>query len=383
MKIRKVIYYGTSLILNRLFRLMPFKKKSVLFLSDVRKDLSGNFEPIYNALDNSFNKELSLKGDRREQRSLKDFFRLCYAIGTFEYILLDDYSEATAFVKPRKKQKIVQLWHGSGAFKKFAHSRTVKNGNINHIHPGYKWYTNSIDSSEHINECYAEAFSIPVERVIPTGVPRTDIFFDNVYIKAKQNDFFNKHPELAYKKIILFVPTYRGAKVEDADYDFDKLDLDKLYNELSDEYVLIIKWHPALYNNIEYGKSKGLDIEKYKDFVYDMSDNREVNDLLFVTDILITDYSSIIFDYALLNKPIVYFMYDLAEYENDRGFYFPLEEYIYGPIAKTSEELIECIKSNDMCIDKRKVFTEKFINKNDGHATERVIETIFNYNRRK
>lgn len=377
MKIKSIIYYGTSLVLNRFFHILPLKEKSVLFLSDVRKDLSGNFDFVYNSLDNSYEKKLFLKGDRREQRSIKDFIKLCYSLATFEYILLDDYSEATAFVKPRSNQQIVQLWHGSGAFKKFAHSRIGEDGDIKRIHPGYKWYTNSITSSPNINSCFAEAFNISEKNVIATGIPRTDIFFDDIYISKKRNEFFAKFPELKEKKIILFVPTYRGTKVEDADYDFSKLNLEKLYKKLKDEYVLIIKWHPALYNNINYGKSKGIDISKYNDFIYDMSENREVNDLLFITDVLVTDYSSIVFDYALLKKPLVYFAYDLDKYENDRGFYFPFNDYVYGTVAKNTDELIDGIKSNDLCIEKRKLFTEKFIVRNDGHATQRVIETIF------
>lgn len=102
--------------------------------------------------------------------------------------------------------------------------------------------------------------------------------------------------------MILFAPTYRGTKVEDADYGFDQLNFDQFVNELKDDYVILIKWHPALFNNLKFGKVKGYDLSQYQGIVYDISESREINDYLFITDVLITDYSSLIFDYALMDK---------------------------------------------------------------------------------
>ena len=102
---------------------------------------------------------------------------------------------------------------------------------------------------------------------------------------------------------------------------------------MKEEYVIIFKWHPALYNNLKRKHILVYDESKYKDFFYDMSEKREVNDLLFVADILVTDYSSVIFDYALLNKPIIYFMYDI---ELDCLFY-----KLHLPIA-LHQQMVHC-----------------------------------------
>ena len=373
--IKKIFFYGFSIFFNRIFGLLPLKKNRVLFLSDVRDDLSGNFEFIYREIAADYEIKTSLKADRRIRHSFGDYIKQCLWLATSEYVLLDDFAECTAFMHVRKGQQLVQLWHGSGAYKKFAYSREGEK-NIR-IHPGYKRYTKAIVSSEFTRSCYVEAFRIPADRIAVTGIPKTDIFFDEDYKAEKRAEFFRNFPGASGKKIILFAPTYRGTRVEDAGYSFDSLNLEKIYEALHDDYVLLIKWHPALFNNIRLGKVKEYDPEQYRNFVYDVSQSREVNDFMFAADILVTDYSSIIFDYALLEKPIIYFAYDLEEYENGRGLYCPFNEYIYGKIAKNTDELISALKEAKIYEDKLRLFTDKFIKANDGRATERVVEFVF------
>ena len=373
----KIAYYGASAVLNRVFSLFPMKENRVLFISDVRSDISGNFKCVYDSLDPHWQKVTSLKGDRRLKRTFGQWLAQCWYIATSKYVLLDDYTTSTAYIRVRKGQELVQLWHSSGAYKKFAHSRTGEGGDIRHIHQGYKRYTKTICSSDFCRPCFSEAFSIPMDRVLATGIPRTDIFFDKDYIARKQEEFYEKYPELKDKKIILFAPTYRGTKVEEATYDFSRFDLDQAYRTLGDDYAIIFKWHPALYNNIRFGMEKAYDLDKYPGFAYDLSPMREINDLLFITDILITDYSSLIFDYALVNKPIIFFAYDLEDYEDGRGMYFPFSEYIYGRVCRDTDQLLDAIQAEDMGSDRRSEFIHKFIDKNDGHATQRVMEAVF------
>lgn len=376
-KFSKITYYAASTLLNRILAVLPLKEDRVLFLSDVREDISGNFKCVYDALGDGYEKVTSLKGDRRIRRSFGQWLTQCKYLATSKYVLLDDYTTSTALIRVRKGQELVQLWHSSGAFKKFAHSRGGEGGDIKRIHPGYKRYTKTTVSSDFVRPCFAEAFSIPVERVLATGIPRTDIFFDPDYKARKREEFFAAYPDIRGKKVILFAPTYRGTKVEDADYDFDRFDLAKAREDLGDEYVILFKWHPALYNNIRFGKRKAYDLSRYPGFAYDVSENREINDLLFVTDVLITDYSSLIFDYALLDKPIVYFPYDLTDYENGRGMYFSFDNYIYGTVALNTDEIVDAVRAEYMDPARREEFIRKFVEANDGHATERAVKAIF------
>lgn len=366
------------IIIHEILRkVTSIEKNKVFFISDVRENIEGNFEYIWKYLDEyKYNKVVYLKGDRRNNGGILSFNRMIYDFTTSEVILLEDYFRYTSFVRLKKEQELCQLWHACGAYKKFGYSRLNGNENIK-IHQGYKKYTKVITSAEAIRENYAEAFGISIEKTKATGVPRTDVFFDEQCKAEKCAKFYEEYPELKNKKIILFAPTYRGKRAEDASYEFGEIEFESLYQQLKEEYVIIFKWHPALYNNLKRKHILVYDESKYKDFFYDMSEKREVNDLLFVADILVTDYSSVIFDYALLNKPIIYFMYDIEQYEGGRGLYYELEEYLYGPIVKTTNDLIMAIKEEKNFKIERQKFMDKFMSACDGCATERVCQWIW------
>ncbi len=380
MKFIKKIVKGIKLIIliiiNRILRIFTkVERNKVLFLSDVREKLGGNLELVYNMLsDDKYQKIVSLKSDRRVKRSLKEGLKLSFDLATSEYIILEDLSRSTIAIKLKKGQQLCQLWHAPGAFKKFGYSRN----DLKTVHPAYKKYTKAIVSSKEIENCYAEAFGITEDKVKATGIPRTDAFFDKKYIKEIKEKLYLDYPKLKDKKVILFAPTYRGRPFSDeASYEIDTLKLDKIYEELKDEYIFVFKWHPAIYNNIQRGIIEMPDIQKYNGFYMDLSDYRDINDLLFITDILITDYSSVIFDYALLNKPLIYFTYDLEDYENGRGLYYDFKEYVYGDVTKNTEELIKAIKAENMQEEKRDKFMKKFMDACDGNATKKTVEWIF------
>lgn len=382
-KIKRLINRTLLRIVNRIFILcIRLKEKDVVFVSDVRDELGGNLEYLYNRIpSDTYTKIICTKPDRRAKRSIKEKIRLVYHLSTAKYILLEDLVKTTSFIKLRKGQELVQLWHGPGAFKKFGYSRDEKLGGdlkTNKIHRGYKKYTKAITSGEGIRKCYAEAFSIDIDKVQAVGFPRTDMFFDYNLIEERKRNVYEKYPFLKEKKVVLFAPTYRGAIYSSASYDFEKLDLQVIYEQLkNDDYVFIFKWHPGLYNDIQLGKVEGYDLTEYNDFYYDLSEERDINDLLLITDILVTDYSSMIFDYVFVNKPIVYFAYDLEEYKQERGLYFPFEDYVYGTVTTDCNELIHAIKKGDMCEKNREVFKEKFLNACDGHSTEKVYQWVF------
>ena len=369
--------------LNYIYRLKKLDERKVVFLSDVREVLGGNLKCIHDAIKDNKDYDIifEFKADRREKRSLKDKIKLIKTLSTAKYILLDDYSRSINIIKPRKGQEVVQLWHGPGAFKKFGYSRPGQEKLKKVPMVGHKNYTKAIVTADSIRWCFAEGFGMDIEKVAAPGFPRTDSFFDEEYKKKIKEEIYKDYPELKKKKVIMFAPTYRQESTKLADYDFSKLDLDKIYNELKDEYIFIIKWHPAVYNNMQRGIVPKLDLEKYNGFYLDLSANRDINDLLFVTDVLITDYSSVIFDYALLNKPIVYYTYDLEEYESGRGMYFEFKDYVYGSVAMNEDELISSIKSADMKEDLRKEFMNKFMEACDGNSTKKTVEWIFGKNK--
>ncbi len=354
----------------------PVEKNTVLFLSDVRGEMGGNMKFVSDWLPDTYEQRYDFKADRRDSRGMDRFLAMIRNMTTCEFILLEDYFQYTSYMKVRPGQQICQLWHGAGAYKKFGYSRA---GNSEHIkiHKGYRKYAKAITSADAIRSCYAEAFGISMDKVQATGIPRTDIFFDEEYVKKTREEIYAEYPYLKDKKVILFAPTYRGLRAEDAAYDFERIRPEQFYSELGEEYIFLFKWHPATYNNLKREEISAYDLERYQGFFRDFSQERDINDLLLVTDVLITDYSSVIFDYLLVDKPIIYYTYDLEQYQGGRGIYFDFEEYVYGQVAKTQEELISAIKAMEMCEDKREAFRKKFMEACDGHSTEKTCRWIF------
>lgn len=371
-KIKKAIEQIAFFAYNRIGNLlMKLDEKKVVFASEAREELKGNLKAVYEKMPEEYVKVIHIKGDRRDSKNFKATLGLWRDLTTAKYILLDDFYGLISAMKVRKGQEIVQLWHGSGAFKKFGFSRVGTGDNISNVHTGYRKYTKASVTAEPIRECFAEAFDIGIDRVKTVGSPRTDMFFEDKAKEEARERVYEAYPQLRDKKVVLIAPTYRGRKVEDASYDFDRLKLGNLVKELGDRYQVVVKWHPALYNNIKrglvgFGGEGAVDASSYSD----------INDLMIVADILVTDYSSVIFDWYLLDKPVIYFTYDLEEYEAGRGLYFDFDEYVYGQAVADYEGLIDGIKREDLAVEKRNAFGEKFMSACDGRSTERTIKWI-------
>ncbi len=352
-------------------KLRKVRENRVAFLSDSRVDFTGNFQFIHDELQKRGGYEIKsmLKQSITAKRSLREMISFVNYIATSKYILLDDYYPQIYKYDIRDGVEVIQLWHATGAFKTFGFSRIGKKGGPKVKSKNHRNYTKAIVSSENIRLHYAEAFGISEERIISTGVPRTDIFFDEEYKQNKINEIYTKYPQLKDKKVIMFAPTFRGNGQKSATYDFDVFEIEKLYEALKEDYIIISKLHPFIKKHMEIP-------EGCEDFVIDLSEEREINDLLFITDILITDYSSVCFEYSLLNKPMIFFAYDLDDYIASRDFYYPYESFVPGPIAKTTDEIVDIIKENRFEVEKLEKFRNTFFDHFDGKSTQRVVDTL-------
>ncbi len=345
-------------------------EKKVAMLSDSRESLSGNLEFIKKELDGTDyevvffgKKNLSVKKTLKEK---KELMRL---IAVSKYVLVDDFYPIIYPLKIRKNTEIIQVWHAMGAFKTVGYSRVGKVGGPKKRTLTHRNYTACITSSDSIRGNYSEAFHIDINKVYATGVPRTDIFFDEEYIKKTKEKIYKKYPKLKDKKVILFAPTFRGNGQKTAHYDFNLIDFEKLKKEFKGEYIFINKLHPFIKNNDE--------IPSDDDFYLDLTDEREINDLLFITDILITDYSSVIFEYSFLNKPLIFYVPDLDDYIESRSFYYPFSKYTYGDVAYNMDELIKYIKNSKIDNKKLQEFKDYFCKSCDGKSTKRFVSTFF------
>ena len=147
-----------------------------------------------------------------------EIIRYVNILSTSKIILLDDFLPSIHTFDLKEETKLIQLWHAVGAFKTFGFTRIGKEGGPEQFSPNHRSYNYAIVSSKEIVKFYAEGFGLSEEKVLVTGIPRTDVFFDNTYKNKVESDFYNKYPQLLNKKILLFAPTFRGEGKYDAHY---------------------------------------------------------------------------------------------------------------------------------------------------------------------
>jgi len=355
-----------------LFSLLPINKKKISIGSDSRGDLTGNLYFIYEEMyKQNLDVDIKLLLNERidNKKSFIQLVKTAYHFATSKIILIDDFYPLVYPLNIRKNTELIQAWHAAGAFKTFGFSRIGRPGGPSIYSRNHRNYTQALVSSEGVRSHYAEGFGIDIERVIPTGVPRSDVFFDETYKNHVKKTLYDKYPMLEEKKVILFAPTFRGNGQGSAYYPFEALELRKLYENLKDDYVFIFKIHPFVKNDftIPYDMS---------DFFYDLSEFREVNDLLLVTDILITDYSSVCFEFGILNKPMLFFGFDVEQYIKDRDFYYDYFDFIPGPLVKDTDQIIDKIINEDFQSEKIKPFIKYFFGDSLGHASKNVVDNV-------
>ncbi len=289
-------------------------------------------------------------------------------------VFLTDNFDPLYAHQPRKGTKVIQLWHACGAFKKWGFSTLdlAWGGTREDFlrFPMHNTYTDVFVSSEAVIPCYAEAFNCSERKIKAFGTPRTDVYFDSEFVSAQRDELLKAFPEIGDRKIILYAPTFRGNS-PDLAYNEDPLDYGKLKEAFGDEYALVLKLHP--FTARKFGLTDE-EKEKYGDFVFNGSNSVKIETALCAADILIADYSSLIFEYSLLNKPMLFYAYDLEQYEHDRSFYFEYKSFVPGKIVINNDEIIDAIKNGDFRADRIPAFREKFMGACDGECVKRIAE---------
>jgi len=298
--------------------------------------------------------------------------RATYELATARYFIIDDYYYPVYVSSLRKGTEVIQLWHACGAFKKFGYSVLDKSYSPDddylkmvQIHRNYsKVYV----SGEACIAPYADAFGMTQERIYPLGVPRTDQLLNTARQARVREKLYDRYPEWRKKRIILLAPTFRGNGQTTAHYD-QELDFEKFRRELGPDTVLLLRMHPFVLN-------PPIVPDAYSDQIINMTDYPDINDLMQIADILITDYSSVIFEFALLQKPMIFLVNDLQSYKAERDFYFPYESFVPGPIVSTFEDVIAWIKRGQFDTQKIETFANQFFTYQDGEATKRIVDHL-------
>jgi len=284
--------------------------------------------------------------------------------------------------------QIIQLWHGIPLKKimfddkiTFKHPTTFTKF-LFLIFPFLKkglYYSNAlvITTSEEVQRKISSAFRVPLEQVKITGYPRNDSFFQN---SEESLEFAKKilHLKLKGKKLAIYMPTHRNeGEMDISKLLFSNMEfIDKKLQELN--CILLIRLH-------YYHSNESLCLEKNKFLniiiLNDSSIDHDIYNILKFMDILITDYSSVYFDYLLTNNPIIFAPFDIDEYQKqDREFYYEYNEVTPGPKCKNWDEVLEWIKkfkeNPNLYSEERKKIRDRFHKYQDGKSCERVYQEI-------
>ncbi|MEG7282879.1 CDP-glycerol glycerophosphotransferase family protein [Bacillus sp. 0909A] len=375
-------------MLFQLFALLPRNNKLILFESYSGKQFSCNPRAIYEYLQENkdrYDYKLIWSIDKRYMSALEGVdvayikrfsFKWLWYMATAKYWITN--SRLPLWIPKPKKTLYVQTWHGT-PLKKLANDMdevhmpgtTTEKYKQNFLREASKW-DYLISPNAYSTEIFKSAFQFKKE-IIEAGYPRNDILYssnkESLIKKVKQELGINED-----KKVILYAPTWRDNEFKKVgQYKFKlQFDLEEMKRELGDSVVILLRMH--------YLVSEQFNLGKYNDFVKDVSLYKDIRDLYLISDLLITDYSSVFFDYINLKKPIVFFVYDLPIYRDSiRGFYFDFQQKTPGSLVQTSEELIKTVKDllHTPYIDHNyELFYNEFCNLEDGQASKRVIETI-------
>lgn len=363
--------------LYREFCREPVKKNKILFLEMRFTELSNSFQYLYRVLEESGQYELACSYIQfnfvRGKKYTENVTRMLKELATSSCVFVDEASLILSSIPLRKETTAINLWHGCGAFKKFGRSTAeLKFGDsVSTLdkYPNYNNLSYVTVSSPEVIWAYEEAMNLPKGIVVPTGISRTDLFYDKAFVESRREKLYEIMPEAKNKKVILYAPTFRGH-VSSATSP-DEINFERFCKELSDEYVIVCKHHPFV-------RERPTIPEAFSHFAKDVTPDLSIEDLLCSADICISDYSSLIFEYSLFEKPMIFYAYDLEDYCDWRGFYYDYSDFTPGPIVKTQNELLKAIHDAKEHFNKQQVidFKEKFMGSCDGHATERIIDLI-------
>ena len=378
-RIHKIFIVTAKGLMNLYYQIVAHltfnRKKRILLMSENRLKIMDNLEAIdtrlkERGLDKKYKISYSFRNifDKKHQNPF-EWIAVLTKIAQNGYIFVDDYVPIFAFLNLRKDTILVQVWHAGFGFKLVGYGRFGILGSPRPLASCHRKYTYGLIGNENLKEIYSEVWGIEKEALLATGMPRLEHFLDKDIIDKKIKEFYKKYPSLKDKKIITFAPTYRGSSQKTAYYDYDKIDFDRLYKYCKDTNSAVA------FGKHQFIKQEIPIKEEYKDLIFDMSQYK-LNDLFYVTDILITDYSSCFYDFLLLNRPVLFYVYDKVIYSATRGVHRPIDEVAPGKVCNNFDELMDALYNKDYGEKKKADFLIDNCVSNKKLASDQVIDYI-------
>lgn len=355
------------------FGLFPLDQRKVVFASARDNKPSGNLLALSDAYKKAYPDAHYVMlfrtysyGFAGKISYLFSLIRTTYHLKTARYFFVDNALFPVHVIKHRPQTTVIQVWHATGALKKFGLDTDVEERKVENrfLHKGYDYV---IADSEQTRNAYTSAFHIPLQHVLGLGSPRTDaLLAPDAKAKARAK-LYARYPQLEDKTIMLFVPTFRGFSAKKTAA--HTLDTQRLKETLGPQYGLVYKPHAV----VKAQDAAGFDVI--------LDEHEDINTYLPACDLLITDYSSVLFEAALLNKPVFRLCGDFDEYRAVNGFYLDYFNDIPGPACKTTDELANAIENLSipptLSAEENaqwSAFTERLCTYSDGRACERILE---------
>lgn len=368
-----IIKFGTG-FMNFLFSIMklfPVQNK-IVYISRQQNDTPLDFQLLIDEIRKTHPEYKQVVMTKMIGESLAAKLGYCFHIckqmwniATAKAAVIDTYCIPICVLKQRESLVVVQIWHALGALKKFSYSildqdegRSSKVAKLMHMHENYTYV---LTSSETCKPFFQEAFHVREEQMKVIPMPRVDYIVSPEVERDMVERIYTKYPQLksTEKKIIVYAPTFRKYHV-----DFEQA-VQNLVDEIDfDKYELIVKLHPL--SEIEINNP--CVIEDH-DFI--------THDIFRIADYVIVDYSAVVFEAALLNKPMFFYTFDYDKYQDKRNFYIDFRKEMPGVISGVAKEIIRAINQERYDLNEIKEFTDRMIQRNEMSCTKRLEELIF------
>ncbi len=377
--VKGLIYHG---ILPRVYRRAcnaPVREDRVLFVNDRGDTLADSFLELKETLESRYTFDIKVFDQHREAGQMayaRNGAELLREMARSRYVFLSDANEVVSCVAKRPETVVTQLWHACGAFKRFGMSTVgILHGADGDNVRKFPYYANLnyvTVSSPEVIPAYTEAMDLKNRptQVLPLGVSRTDRFFKADVEREAREKLLARFPEARGKKVMLYAPTFRGKP--SAPKAPEALPLEELARSCGEDWTLVIKHHPFV-------TQRPAVPESLAGFAKDLTEEMTIEELLICSDLCISDYSSLIFEYALLDRPMLFYAYDKEDYDDWRGFYYDYDRMTPGPVCRTAQELVQHAADPGSWFDPEQIrkFREEFMSACDGHSTQRIMEQVF------
>lgn len=349
-------------------KLIPINRKKIVFISRQTNEINVDFRMIKEEIEKRDSTIKMVFLCKRFEKGLMNgikygftLLKQMYHLATSRMAIIDSYCIPVCILKHKKELKVLQIWHSIGKIKKSGYQtldtpsgRTSKMAKLMCMH---KNYNAIIAGGIAFNKFYKEGFNVSEDVLLNYGLPRIDYLIKTT--QEKESKVYIKYPELVNKKIVYYAPTFRTYEVDGPKKLID------IYNP--DDFALILTCHPNQKLDVDENKIYRLNLKEFT-----------VADILKVCDYIITDYSSIALEAAVLKKRTLYYLYDYEQYMKNNGLNLNPKESMPTCAFEKPEDIINIIKNDNYDDKALEKYIKNYLPKELGKSTKLIVDYIMN-----